>query len=116
MPLKVPLASGSEEERRSGRRFPIEADLSYLVLEGENVESSGRGTTVNISSSGVLFQSMHSIAPGRKIELSIAWSARIDGVVRLQLRISGRTVRGQAGCTGVQILRSEFRTCGTGGP
>jgi hypothetical protein len=55
---------------------------------------------------------MHSVPPGQQIELSIAWPARIDGTVRMQLRASGRTVREQENCTGVRILHYEFRTGG----
>lgn len=100
------------KDRRLGHRFPIEAELCYLLLNGKTIVAAGHGRTVNVSSSGVLFQSMHAVRPGEQIELSIAWPARIDGVVRMQLRASGRTVREQDNCTGVRILHYEFRTGG----
>jgi hypothetical protein len=91
--------------RRSGHRFPIEVELSYLLVNGKTIVSAGQGRTVDISSSGVLFQSAHCVRPGTQIELSIAWPARIDGIARMQLRASGRTVREPGNTIGVQILR-----------
>jgi hypothetical protein len=55
---------------------------------------------------------MHSVRPGQQIELSIARPARIDGIVRMQLQASGRTVREQDDCTSVRIGHYEFRTGG----
>ena len=103
---------GTPEDRRVGHRFPIEADLCYLLLNGKTIVAAGHGRSLNISSSGVLFESMHSLRPGQQIELSIAWPARIDGIVRMQLRASGQIVREQDNCTGVRILHYEFRTGG----
>ncbi len=101
------------EERRSGHRFPIELELTYFLLDGKNTGYAGQGRTVNISSSGVLFRSPHSLRPGTQIELSIDWPARIDRTVRMQLRAFGRAVRREGAITGVQILHSEFRTART---
>ena len=103
---------GTPEDRRVGHRFPIEADLCYHLLNGKTIVAAGHGRSLNISSSGVLFESMHSLRPGQQIELSIAWPARIDGIVRMQLRASGQIVREQDNCTGVRILHYEFRTGG----
>ncbi|HLK62447.1 MAG TPA: PilZ domain-containing protein [Bryobacteraceae bacterium] len=102
--------SHGRKDRRSGHRFPIEAELYYLLVNNKVIKSSGHGTSVNISSNGILFESSQSIRLGLEIELSIAWPARIDGVVHLQLHASGRTVRKQDNCTGVHVLRYEFRT------
>jgi hypothetical protein len=98
------------EDRRSGHRYPIHVELFFLVRRGETIEAAGNGKTVNISRSGILFQSMHSVLPGAQIEVSIAWPIRIDGIAHMQLRVSGRTVRTQDNCTGIHILRYEFRT------
>ena len=104
------------EDRRTGHRFPIDVDLAYFLLDEKSMPYAGRGRTVNISSSGVLFQSPHSLRPGTQIELSIDWPARIDLTVRMQLWALGRTVRGEGAMTGVQILHCEFRTAGTRQP
>ncbi len=103
---------GQPRDRRSGLRFPIEAELSYLLLNGMTTISSGRGKTLNISSGGVLFQSTHPVCPGTQIELSIAWAARLDGMVRMQLWASGLTIWEHGNVIGVRILRHEFRTAG----
>jgi hypothetical protein len=101
---------GAPEDRLVGHRFPIEAELCYLLLNGKTIVAAGHGRSLNISSGGILFESMHSVRPGQQIELSIAWPAKIDGIVRMQLRASGRTVREQDNRTAVRILHYEFRT------
>ena len=103
---------GAPEDRRSGHRFPIGAELCYLLLNGKTIVAAGHGRSVNISRSGVLFESMHPVRPGQQIELSVAWPALVDGIVRMQLRASGRTVREQDSRTAVGILHYEFRTGG----
>ena len=98
------------ENRRSRRRFPIEVELYYLHRNGRTIEAAGHGRTVDISSSGILFQATHSVRPGVEMELSLAWPARIDGIVPMQLRVYGQTVREQDNRTAVHIMHYEFRT------
>jgi len=100
------------KERRHSRRFPIEVEVCYLLLKGKAIRRTGRGRTINISSSGILLESMQPIPPGIPIELSITWPARIDGIVHMRLKVSGRTVRNQENRTAVHIRRYEFRTAG----
>jgi len=100
------------EDRRLSCRFPIEAEIRYLLLMGNATKETGRGRTVNISSGGILFESAHPIPPGTPIELSVTWPARIDGIVHIQLRVKGRTIRNQDSRTAVHILHYEFRTAG----
>ena len=100
------------EERRSRHRFPVEAELYYLLAKDNAIEGAGQGTTVNISSSGILFRAMPPVRAGMDIELSIAWPTRLDGTARMQLRASGRTVRERDNGTAVHILHYEFKTGG----
>jgi hypothetical protein len=96
--------------RRVDRRYPIDAELEYKLIHDRNVFETGRGKTINVSSSGILFESERALPPGMQIELSIAWPARLADAVALKLCVSGRTVRAQDNCTAVQIQRHTFRT------
>jgi hypothetical protein len=87
--------------------------MAYSIVRGKLVLEAGSGRTVNMSASGVLFQSTRALPVGESVEVSIAWPARLDGTVRLQLRLKGRTVRSRSDSTAVQIQRYGFRTAGS---
>jgi hypothetical protein len=101
--------SDNEGERRSRPRYPVEAALEYRVIYGRRV-ATGRGKTLNLSSHCVLFQSDQAVAEGARIELEIAWPARLNDVVGLTWHVTGRTVWNQGTSTAVEIWRHEFRT------
>src|ERR1035437_4087422 len=100
------------DDRRSSRRYPLESDMAYRIVAGQRVLEAGSGRTVNMSASGVLFQSTCALPVGKHVELSIAWPARLSNKVRLQLRIMGRTIWSGSNSTAVQIQRYDFRTAG----
>jgi hypothetical protein len=95
---------------RLHRRYPIRADLEYRLLGDNRAVKTGTGQTVNLSSSGVLFESEDAVAPGMLVELAVPWPARLNDKVGLTLCIVGRTVRVERNCTALEILRHEFRT------
>jgi hypothetical protein len=100
-----------EASGRSHCRFPIQCDLQYRIKEGKTVVQQGFGRTINVSSSGVLFESQAAIPPGNRIELRITWPAHLSNEVGLQLWLRGYTVRKQQNRTAVAFSRYEFRTC-----
>jgi hypothetical protein len=69
---------------------------------------------VNLSRSGVLFESPDPPPVGLRVELCIAWPVSLDGLTALNLWVKGRTVRRQGQCTAVQMRHYEFRL--RGGP
>jgi len=95
------------DERRSDCRYPINAEVEYILRRRQRVAESGRGQLVNISGGGILFKSAGAIPPRMGIELFIAWPARPSNV---SLFVAGRTVRSEGTRTAVKILRYEFRT------
>ena len=101
-------------ERRHSERFPIAREARYRVLSKRNSEENGGGTTINISSSGVLFSSDLVLAPGRRIELAISWPAQLNNKVALKLVARGRVVRFERGCTAMEIQQYEFCTHSSG--
>jgi len=102
-------------DRRASDRFPTEREVRYRVLskrmQGESEE--GTGTTINISSNGVLFATEQTLLPGRRLELSISWPAELDNRCMLKLIARGRVTRHENGCAAVEIQQYEFRTAGT---
>jgi len=96
--------------RRSHRRYPMQVDLEYKMLDGRKVLKTGIGRTLNLSSSGILFESEDALPIGSSLRLSIEWPARLDNRVGLTLCVMGRTVRSSGTCTAVEILSHEFRT------
>lgn len=103
-----------QTDRRHSDRFPIEREVRYRVLNKRSGEESGDGRTVNISSSGVLFTSEHTLLPGRRMELSISWPAQLDNKCPLKLVARGRVVRFEDGRAAVEIQQYEFRTQSSG--
>lgn len=114
MTLESTSAPSIQNERRASDRFPIARELRYRVLSkrthGEIEE--GTGTTINISSNGVLFACDQSLPAGRRVELSISWPAELDNRCQLKLIARGRVTRQEDGRTAVEIQQYEFRTAG----
>jgi len=101
-------------ERRRGVRFPIDQPVRYKVISRQSAES-GCGRTVNLSSTGVLITTEHPLVPGERVELAVAWPARLDHKLALKLVACGRVVRVSDGRAAIVIDRHEFRTQGAHG-
>lgn len=81
-------------DRRSAARFTIVREVRYKILSRHrSVEQTGFGNTNNMSSSGVLFTTDHSLRPGVRLEVSISWPAELNGKVPLKLVARGSVVR-----------------------
>lgn len=92
-------------ERRASTRFPLQ-----LVVDYGAKGSSGAGTTVNISSRGVLFTTQHELAVGMRLELNLEWPVLLGGSTGLQLRMWGSVVRTSDHQTAVKVDKHQFRT------
>jgi c-di-GMP-binding flagellar brake protein YcgR len=101
---------GGTLERRETSRFPVREEVRYRVLQSKTGQVSGAGKTVDISSGGILFTTTERLQPGRLIEISVNWPARLDGTCALQLVATGRVVRSDNETAAVRIERYEFKT------
>ena len=101
---------GGLPERRGTNRFPVREDVRYRVVQARTAKVSGRGTTLNIGSGGILFTTEEKLPIGRMVELSVNWPARLDGVCPLQFVATGRVIRSEAQRAAVRIERYEFKT------
>jgi len=97
-------------ERRAKKRFVMEREIRYRVLEQEKIIAVGSGKTYNLSSNGVAFVTENDLPTGAFIELSIAWPALLENRCPLQLIGFGRILRTANGTVAATIEQYEFRT------
>lgn len=103
-------------QARSSRRFPISMSLEYQLNSSHKASAKGwgRGMTINLSSSGVLFESQQVLPVGRRLNLFLDWPVRRDYQVDMVLFILGRIVHRSGTSVGVEILKYEFRAGSVG--
>lgn len=102
------------EDRRTARRYAIKLPVHWKIKQGSRVVESGTGTTLNLSSHGVLFETNADMRVGPKIELSIAWPFLLLHAVSLQLLVAGEIVRVRGSRIALHMLHHEFRTVRSG--
>jgi len=110
-----PSVNGSANyllDRRVTSRFPVQEEVKYRVLNSK-VKVSGTGRTLDMSSGGILFTTEQQLSPGRTVELSVNWPARLGNCL-LKFVAVGRIVRSGPTEAAVRIQRYEFRTRASG--
>src|SRR3977135_1710902 len=98
--LLAQLNSDSSEnttERRSNYRYPVHADLEYITARNRG-SIPGFGVIVDMSNSGVLFETVETLPCGEESELAIMWPTKLNNAV-LNLHVKGITVRARDGYT-----------------
>ena len=99
----IPKAVGSD--RRTTRRFPIELPAELYISE-----TCFRGTTVNISSGGLLIKCFHdSVKVGKRVKVRITnWPNSKGQNSDVALIMQGNVVRDSTGYLAVRRTRYEF--------
>jgi hypothetical protein len=97
-------------ERRAKKRFVMEREIRYRVLEQDKIIAVGSGKTTNLSSNGVAFVTEGDLPVGSFIEVSIAWPALLENRCPLQLIGFGRVLRSACGTVACTLEQYEFRT------
>ena len=98
-------------ERRRGQRFPLRMDVTYRIFlqEDGRILSRGEVQTVDMSSTGVLLDTLKPCPPGATAELSVRWPSSCEGVIStLQLHLIGLVVRNDKRGTAVKIAHHQF--------
>jgi hypothetical protein len=96
-------------DRRAARRYDICLGLRWRLLRRRRVLDAGEGLTINLSSSGILFETEHPLPTGGVLELSIAWPVLLHNLKPLRLIVTGPVVR-MAGCrVAIRKLQHELR-------
>jgi len=54
-------------------RYPVKLGLKFLIRSGKIHSISGTGTTVNISSTGMLFRASKRLDSGEKVVVAVDW-------------------------------------------
>jgi hypothetical protein len=110
------MANNSEDrirsDRRDDRRYRLELDVKWKLVRRRKVLEAGSGRTLDLSSSGLLFDGGRPLPVGLNVEVSIAWPALLHNIAPMQLIVSGRIVRSDGSRTAVQMVQHEFRTAG----
>jgi len=91
-------------------RFPMNREMRYKLLENDRIVAAGLGTTANMGSGGIAFQSDAELPDGYFIELSISWPALLDDVCPMRLIVFGRVLRGSEETKVCSVEKWEFRT------
>ncbi|PWU04892.1 MAG: hypothetical protein C5B51_16020 [Terriglobia bacterium] len=97
-------------DRRTDRRYDIVLDLRWKLIRRRRVLDAGTGTTLDLSSGGILFESERQLPAGGHIELSISWPVLLHNVAPLQLVVTGRVVRAAGRRAAIRMTQHEFRT------
>jgi hypothetical protein len=85
--------------------------VSYKVLDHRAaVPECGAGKTLDISSKGVLFETVERLRPGKRVEVSVNWAAQLEGGCPLKFVAVGRVVRADETRAAMHIEQHEFRT------
>ena len=78
-------------EARTGKRFPLELPIRIRQKKGTSV---GKGTTADMSASGVYIQDNTDLAVGSSIEFDITLPAKVLGTPDdVEVRCTGRVIR-----------------------
>jgi|SRR5215469_2371589 len=101
-------------ERRTKHRFPMQREVRFKIFEGDRVIMTGTGQSINLSSSGVVFETANKVgvpaAPGTLVELSISWPILLEETCLMRLVTFGQVVRTRQQLMACTIERYEFRT------
>jgi hypothetical protein len=99
-------------DRRMSKRYGMELQLRWKLIRRRRTIESGTGTTIDLSSGGILFDAGADLPAGLSVELSIAWPVLLHDVAPMQLFVAGRIVRSGAGWAALRTAAHEFRTMG----
>ena len=97
-------------ERRRKRRYPLALNVRWKLIPVRSVAETGTGTTIDVSSGGILFRPNKELPEGHQLEMSISWPVLLENFPALQLAVSGVVIRTTENGSAVRILNHEFRT------
>lgn len=99
-------------DRREDRRYDLHLDVKWKLIRRRRILDAGVGSTVDLSSGGLLFDAGRGLPEGLNVELSISWPVLLHNVAPLQLVVSGKIVRSRGRQIAIRTIQHEFRTIG----
>lgn len=106
------LPGGVKKDRRAKKRFHIEREVRYKLLNGHSIAESGVGKTMDLSSTGISFTTETPLVAGTLVEVSISWPALLNNNCPMKLMVFGRVIRSQQNLAAATVEKYEFRTSG----
>lgn len=100
--------NGTEIERRSKVRYPLDSPISYRSLREPAVV--GDGLVENMSSTGLCVVSPHQPCVGTILELRMRWPTLLEQRVPLQFIAVAKVVRCGGSSFAVLFRKYQFRT------
>ena len=101
-------------ELRTQRRYPLQLRLSGEVL-GERRFHFG-GTTINMSSEGILFAADTPVPADSRLQLNVEWPARSGTGERLELLVFATVVRVREDAVAARIGNHALRAVADAAP
>ena len=101
---------GIAGDRREDRRYDLKLELRWKLIRRQRLLDTGSGTSVDLSSGGILFDAGRPLPLGLNVELSISWPVLLHNSAPLQLIVSGRIMRSSGTYAAIQMVQHEFRT------
>ena len=99
----------TEAERRLTRRYPMAHEVHYRARDART-GMVGTGTTVNMSSRGVLFTTEQPLPAGSPLTLEVKWPVLLDNAKALKLVTRGKVVWCDSSHAAVEFNEWEFHT------
>jgi len=99
--------------RRLGKRYAVQLPLLWKLIRRRKLLMSGAGDTIDLSSTGIMFDAGRPLPSGLDVELSITWPVLLNDESPMQLAVSGRIVRCNGNTVALRIVQHEFRTVAT---
>ena len=97
-------------DRRSDKRYSLRLDVRWKLIRRRKVLESGQGTTIDLSSGGILLEAGRPLPSGLNLELAIAWPVMLRNTAPLQLVAAGRITRVNGNRVAIRMVQHDFRT------
>jgi len=94
-------------ERRAHARYPVKLALRFLIRTKKVLSISGEGTTLNISSTGMLFRCSEHLTSGDTVTAALEWPPTADGKPMILL-VHGHVVWIKGGQVGLRVSHYGF--------
>jgi hypothetical protein len=97
----------SQQERRAHARYPVKLAVRFLIRSGKLISFSGEGTSINISSTGMLFRSSKHLNGGETVVAAVEWPVS-DQTKPLVLLFHGHIVWIRGSQVGMSVSHYGF--------
>ncbi|MGJ5813885.1 PilZ domain-containing protein [Paludibaculum fermentans] len=109
------ISTSTPGERRASRRFQFVQNLVFQRKNARNMEPPLPGVTLNMSSTGILFETSAPLMPGETVRMAIQWPAQLDRRCAMKILVVARVVRRSQDQVAVEMLQHSFKTSGKSG-